>query len=808
MITSWILNSVNEEIRNNIVYMESARSIWIYLEVRYAQSNAPKLFNLRKDISRLSQGSLSISAYFTKFRTIHDELESMTVKTKCVYNNCTCGVNAKLSAVDQSTQITQFLMGLNDSYTAIRGQVLLMTPVPTLSQTYAILLQEESQREVHNSVSGSVENMAMAVKSYPAKSQNRFSQNKKSTDSSVICDYCHMTGHLKEKCYCIHGYPSWHKLFGKPKPKPKYLTPRNSVVASVTQVPAVTDNNMNSSGESVSACLQVSHGTNLGDMNLSENQCQQIIQMLQKSIISTQSASSSNSGNTPYWSSSNTGNTPNWSTFHCANTVQTSVRHFVSQVHNVTDVLSQCKWIIDTGATDHITPFISLLSDVHPSSASLQLPNGEISSVTHVGNITLNSQITLTNVLCVPSFSYNLLSISKLLQDSSCQVTFLSDTCYLQGQNLKTSLEIGKQENGLYILTDNALQGSESLATVKTHKTHFQVTDDFHFNAHVSSIDTWHARLGHAPAHIVQLLPVKSHNKVLDTCDSCFFAKQSRLSFTDSVHSSANLFDLVHADLWGPYRFKTHDNCSWFLSLVEDKSRVTWVYLLPDKTVVSSLLQEFIIHIQNQFGTVIKTLRTDNETEFFNNSVSTFLKRLGIVHQSSCAYSPQQNGLVERKHRHLLNCARALRFHAGLPIIFWGDCILTAAYLINRTPTKVLNNKSPYEVLFHTAPDYKLLKVFGALCYATVLPKPSDKFAAKAVKGVFLGYPYGQKGYKVLNLDTKKVFVSRDVHFLENVFPFKIFQVHHQHLYFLHPPSLLRMILSFLLSQNYLKKSQ
>lgn len=135
-------------------------------------------------------------------------------------------------------------------------------------------------------------------------------------------------------------------------------------------------------------------------------------------------------------------------------------------------------------------------------------------------------------------------------------------------------------------------------------------------------------------------------------------------------------------------------------------------------------------------------------------------------------YTPKQNGKVERKHRHLLNSARALWFHAHLPLQFWGDCLLTPTYLINRTPTYVLNKKTPYEILFQTPPAYDHLRVFGSLCFTTALPQSSDKFAPRAIKGVFLGYPYGKKGYKILNLDTRKVFVSRDVKFYEHVFPF------------------------------------
>lgn len=114
----------------------------------------------------------------------------------------------------------------------------------------------------------------------------------------------------------------------------------------------------------------------------------------------------------------------------------------------------------------------------------------------------------------------------------------------------------------------------------------------------------------------------------------------------------------------------------------------------------------------------------------------------------------------------MLNTARALRFHAGLPIHFWGDCLLTAT-------TPVLNGCTPYECLFHTSPSYNHLRVFGSLCYASTAPRSSDKFAPRAIKSVFLGYLFGTKGYKVLDLETRKVFISRHVQFVETVFPFK-----------------------------------
>lgn len=225
------------DIPNSIVYIQSTRAIWLDLEVLFVQSNIPKLFHPGKEISHISQGTLSISAYFTKFRTLHDELECITAKQKCTCTLCTCVVNTNLTEFDQNLQLTQFLMGLNDSFTAIRGQNLMMKPLPSLNQSYGIMLQEDKQRETISSVTTNTENMAMEVKQYSSvktPNKNLPTPNRKGTYSSIVCDYCHMTGHVIERCYCIHGYPTWQKLFGKPKPKPRFLKERSSVVANVS----------------------------------------------------------------------------------------------------------------------------------------------------------------------------------------------------------------------------------------------------------------------------------------------------------------------------------------------------------------------------------------------------------------------------------------------------------------------------------------------------------------------------------------------------------------------------------------------
>ena len=171
--------------------------------------------------------------------------------------------------------------------------------------------------------------------------------------------------------------------------------------------------------------------------------------------------------------------------------------------------------------------------------------------------------------------------------------------------------------------------------------------------------------------------------------------------------------------------------------------------------------------IHTQFGAKVKVIRSDNGNEFLSGAMRAFYGEQGIIHQIICVDTPQQNGRVERKHRHILNVARALRFQAHLPIEFWGECDLAAGYLINRTPSSILKGKTPYEILFQPPPSYEHLKMFGYLCYAHNHQRSKDKFGSRNRKCVFVGYPHGKKRRKVYDLETGDLFVSRNVIFDE-----------------------------------------
>ena len=188
-------------------------------------------------------------------------------------------------------------------------------------------------------------------------------------------------------------------------------------------------------------------------------------------------------------------------------------------------------------------------------------------------------------------------------------------------------------------------------------------------------------------------------------------AKHPRDKFPLSDNKASRIFEKIHCDLWGPYHHVSSCGARYFLTIVDDFSRAVWIYLLVDKTEVFSMFMAFVAMVDRQFNHTIKVVQSDNGTEF--NCLIDYFTATGILFQTSCVDTLQQNGRVERNHKHVLNVARALRFQANLPIFFWGECVLAASHLINRTPTPKLENKTPFEILFNKPPSFDALRTFG-----------------------------------------------------------------------------------------------
>ena len=180
----------------------------------------------------------------------------------------------------------------------------------------------------------------------------------------------------------------------------------------------------------------------------------------------------------------------------------------------------------------------------------------------------------------------------------------------------------------------------------------------------------------------------------------------------------------------------------------------------------------FYHYVHTQFSCTIQTLQSDGGGEYIGKSFQLFLSAKGIVHHKSCPYTPEQNGLAERKHRHLIETTITLLHQAKLPSNFWSYAIHTAVYLINRMPSPVLNNTSPYEILFKFVPLITHLRIFGCACFPLLRPYNSNKLQPKTVTCVFLGYASSYKGYICYDVLSNRTYVSRHVVFNESVFPY------------------------------------
>ena len=162
--------------------------------------------------------------------------------------------------------------------------------------------------------------------------------------------------------------------------------------------------------------------------------------------------------------------------------------------------------------------------------------------------------------------------------------------------------------------------------------------------------------------------------------------------------------------------------------------------------------------IKNQFGQVIKILRSDNAKEYFSSTFSNILSSHGILHQSTCPHTPQQNGITKRKNKYLVEIARTILLRANVPVHHWGDAILIVGFLINRMPSSSLNHKVPflilfpYNPLFHSSP-----RVFGCVCFVHDMSPRLDKLSARSLKCVFLGYSRLQKGIDVTLLKPRNI---------------------------------------------------
>ncbi len=287
----------------------------------------------------------------------------------------------------------------------------------------------------------------------------------------------------------------------------------------------------------------------------------------------------------------------------------------------------------------------------------------------------------------------------------------------------------------------------------------------------------WHDRLGHPGMHVLHCLQrsdVISCNKdgVSSHCFACQIAKHKRLPFYDSQTHTFAPFDLIHSDIWtSPVPSET--GYRYYLVFLDDFTNFVWIFPLKYKSETFAKFHEFTTYVQTQFNSKVKQFQCDMGGEYNNTAFLDFCKTKGILVRFACPQTSPQNGRAERILRTLNDVTRSLLYHASLPLSYWVEALNMSAYLHNILPTKTLALNNPTFALFHRHPSYDHIRVFGCLCFPNTVATSPHKLAPRSSACVFLGFSKTHRGYRCMDLNTKRVHISRHVVFDETTFPFK-----------------------------------
>uniref|UniRef100_A0A803MYU7 Retrotransposon Copia-like N-terminal domain-containing protein n=1 Tax=Chenopodium quinoa TaxID=63459 RepID=A0A803MYU7_CHEQI len=510
-----------------------------------------KLGFVEQALHEIKQDQDNISGYYTKTKMIWDQLDAVDPIPLCSCFNCNCQITQRLLKSQQDRRLVEFLMKLNDGFEVVRGSILMLNPLPNISHAYRLLVQEEKHKQLYQTHATSTESMAFAV-------NRRFSEHDRSrqnyhtyrnTDQRRVnyyCDHCKIPGHNIQRCYKLKGYPQ-----GTYNDKGNYTDKGKRVAANVE----FTDHEEG--------------GNHDNDVTISGEQYEKFLKYQLTQQMAEMQATSSGE------------NALNNKSAHVAGKFR-----FTSSVH--------AKWILDSAATDHMCFDSSLFDTLHQYSGTenlITIPNGKQVAITHLGTITLNSQITLSNVLYVPDFRYNLISIPKLCKDLNCHATFTNNDCYIQGSSHKPIL-LGKLKNGLYCLEDSVLEKRDLTTPFAA------ATPNSTFNSiDANKVKLWHLRLGHIPVSKLHFVVCDICNKdcSLDSfCQICPVARQTRMSFPVRSIKTKVPFELLHFDVWGPNPDPTYNGCKIFLTIVDDFSRITWIFLMHYKSDAVKIFKHFV----------------------------------------------------------------------------------------------------------------------------------------------------------------------------------------------------------------------
>ncbi|KAK9681660.1 hypothetical protein RND81_10G018600 [Saponaria officinalis] len=469
MVLKWTLHSIAKPLHDDLFYAKSSKELWTELSDRYGQPNALELYQLKKDLTNISQENAPLVEHYSRLKRTWEDIDSIDLIPTCscgALDLCSCQLLKKLLDRETRGKLIQLLMGLHSGYDSVISSVLTMEPLPPIDKVLGLLQKIERQKQISDDVEVLAEANAYASTkhvSYPNESHWKKARIEEKPVRE--CTFCHKRGHLREDCFKLKECTYCH---GKGHIKEHCYKLRS---APHTQSAGLRF----SSGKTFHKGANVyKRSSNHVDVHIMTDIVSNVVNQVMKTYAER---------------------TP--SAMHSANFAGTCLS---SRVFHASHSIPNVDWIVDTGATDHMTSHVDLLHDVGSLSRPVlvALPDESTKRVHQIGRLVLTPHIVLTHVLVVPDFQRNLLSVRKLLSSSNLTVIFISHECQFHDLSSKVIVATAKKRGDLYKLSpvgpsapvvfNSSVDGAVLLSNASSSK-HSMFEKD---------IALFHARLGHS----------------------------------------------------------------------------------------------------------------------------------------------------------------------------------------------------------------------------------------------------------------------------------------------------------------------
>ncbi|GJR06699.1 retrovirus-related pol polyprotein from transposon TNT 1-94 [Tanacetum coccineum] len=425
---------------------------------------------------------------------------------------------------------------------------------------------------------------------------------------------------------------------------------------------------------------------------------------------------------------------------------QANMVDMIAMVYDVCAMISEVNlvgtnnsgWWIDTGATRHVCADKSMFHSFKAvdNGQKLYIGNSATADIKGEGDVLLKmtseKELKLTNVFYVSEIRKNLVS-GWLLNKLGFRLVFESDKFVLS-------------KNQMYVGKGYAVDAMFKLNVMVVKNDINKMNSSAYL---IESSNVWHGRLGHvnfnSMRHLIKFNSIPNfHIDSKYKCETCVEAKLTRTSFK-SVKRTTEPLDMIHTDICDLKSLPTKGGNKYFITFIDDCTKYCYVYLLKSK---DEAIDKFVLYkteVENQLGKKIKVVRSDRGGEYVAPFAELCAKH-GIRHEFTAPYSPQQNGIAERKNRTLKEMVTAMLISSGMSQDMWGEAILTATYLLNKIPRKE-KEETPYELWMGRKPSYQYLRVWGCLAKVAVPTIKAQKIGPKYVDCIFIGYAKKSTAY-------------------------------------------------------------